>query len=114
MHGLKTDASFRFERGTDPNMPVYALKQAVLLLQRYAGAKVVSELIDIYPEPKADAQIEVSFGHINRLIGKAIDPEEVVAILEGLEIGVSARTPEGFVATVKPYRVDVTREADII
>ncbi len=114
VHGLKTDASFRFERGTDPNMPVYALKQAVLLLQRYAGAKVASELIDIYPQPKADAQIEVSFGHINRLIGKAIDPEEVVAILEGLEIGVSARTPEGFVATVKPYRVDVTREADII
>ena len=69
-HGLKTDASFRFERGTDPNMPVYALKQAVLLLQRYAGAKIASELIDIYPEPKSDAQIEVSFGHINRLIGK--------------------------------------------
>ena len=95
-------------------MPVYALKQAVLLLQRYAGAKIASELIDIYPEPKSDAQIEVSFGHINRLIGKVIDPEEVVAILEGLEIGVSARTAEGFVATVKPYRVDVTREADII
>ncbi|MDA1268509.1 MAG: phenylalanine--tRNA ligase subunit beta [Bacteroidetes bacterium] len=114
LHGLKTDASFRFERGTDPNMPVYALKQAVILLQRYAGAKIASELIDIYPEPKGDTQIEVSFGHINRLIGKVIDPEEVVAILEGLDIAVSARTEAGFVATVKPYRVDVTREADII
>jgi len=114
VHGLKTDASFRFERGTDPNMPVYALKQAVILLQRYAGAKVASEIIDVYPEPKQDVRIPVNFGHINRLIGKVIEPTEVVAILESLEIAVSELTAEGFVATVKPYRVDVTREADII
>ena len=114
VHGLKTDASFRFERGTDPNMPVYALKQAVFLLQRYAGAKVASEIIDVYPEPKQDVHIPVNFGHINRLIGKVIEPAEVVGILESLEIAVSELTTEGFVATVKPYRVDVTREADII
>jgi phenylalanyl-tRNA synthetase beta chain len=114
VHGLKTDASFRFERGTDPNMPVYALKQAVILLQRYAGAKVASEIIDVYPEPKQDVRIPVNFGHINRLIGKVIEPSEVVGILESLEIAVSESTTEGFVATVKPYRVDVTREADII
>jgi phenylalanyl-tRNA synthetase beta chain len=114
VHGLKTDASFRFERGTDPNMPVYALKQAVILLQRYAGAKVASEITDSYPEPKQDVRIPVNFGHINRLIGKVIEPNEVVAILESLEIAVSELTGEGFVATVKPYRVDVTREADII
>ncbi len=114
VHGLKTDASFRFERGTDPNMPVYALKQAVILLQRYAGAKVASEIIDVYPEPKQDVRIPVNFGHINRLIGKVIEPTEVVEILESLEIAVSELTTEGFVATVKPYRVDVTREADII
>ncbi len=114
VHGLKTDASFRFERGTDPNMPVYALKQAVILLQRYAGAKVASEIIDVYPESKQDVRIPVNFGHINRLIGKVIEPTEVVGILESLEIAVSELTTEGFVATVKPYRVDVTREADII
>jgi phenylalanyl-tRNA synthetase beta chain len=114
VHGLKTDASFRFERGTDPNMPVYALKQAVILLQRYAGAKVASEIIDVYPEPKQDVRIPVNFGHINRLIGKVIEPTEVVGILDSLEIAVSELTTEGFVATVKPYRVDVTREADII
>ena len=114
VHGLKTDASFRFERGTDPNMPVYALKQAVILLQRYAGAKVASEIIDVYPEPNQDVRIPVNFGHINRLIGKVIEPTEVVGILESLEIKVSELTTEGFVATVKPYRVDVTREADII
>ena len=114
VHGLKTDASFRFERGTDPNMPVYALKQAVFLLQRYAGALVASEIIDVYPEPKQEVRIPVNFGHINRLIGKGIEPKEVVEILESLEIEVSELTTEGFVATVKPYRVDVTREADII
>ena len=114
VHGLKTDASFRFERGTDPNMPVYALKQAVFLLQRYAGALVASEIIDVYPEPKQEVRIPVNFGHINRLIGKVIEPKEVVEILESLEIEVSELTTEGFVASVKPYRVDVTREADII
>ena len=114
VHGLKTDASFRFERGTDPNMPVYALKQAVFLLQRYAGALVASEIIDVYPEPKQEVRIPVNFGHINRLIGKVIEPKEVVEILESLEIEVSELTTEGFVASVKPYRVDVIREADII
>ena len=114
IHGLKTDASFRYERGTDPNMPVYALKQAVALLQEYAGAQVASELIDLYPVPKEDVTIAVNFGHINRLIGKVIAPEEVVTILESLDIRVTEQTSEGFLATVKPYRVDVTREADII
>jgi len=114
LHGLKTDASFRFERGTDPNMPVYALKKAVALLQEIAGAKVSSEIIDLYPEPVQDFEIEVTYGHINRLIGKAIDPTEVKSILESLEIQVINETAERFTAIAKPYRVDVTREADII
>ncbi|WP_026955726.1 phenylalanine--tRNA ligase subunit beta [Algoriphagus vanfongensis] len=113
-HGLKTDASFRFERGTDPNMPVYALKQAVKLLQEIAGGKVSSEIIDLYPQPIADFEIEVEYGHINRLIGKTIEPSEVKSILESLEIRVVDETASGFKAIVKPYRVDVTREADII
>lgn len=113
-HGLKTDASFRFERGTDPNMPVYALKAAVKLLQEIAGGKVCSEIIDSYPQPIADFVIEVSYGHVNRLIGKKIEPSEVKSILESLDIKVTQETSEGFAATVKPYRVDVTREADII
>ena len=113
-HGLKTDASFRFERGTDPNMPVYALKTAVKLLQEIAGGKVASEIIDLYPAPAQDFVIEVSYGHINRLIGKKIAPAEVKSILESLDIKVENETEEGFTAIVKPYRVDVTREADII
>lgn len=114
VHGLKTDASFRFERGTDPNMPVYALKKAVALLQEIAGGKVASEIIDLYPEPVQDFVIEVTYGHVNRLIGKKIAPAEVKSILESLDIKVTNETQEGFIAIVKPYRVDVTREADII
>lgn len=113
-HGLKTDASFRFERGTDPNMPVYALKQAVKLLQEIAGGKLASEILDIYPSPVQDFVIEVKYGHINRLIGKKIEPTEVRSILESLDIRIENETQEGFTAVVKPYRVDVTREADII
>lgn len=113
-HGLKTDASFRFERGTDPNMPVYALKQAVKLIQEIAGGKVSSEIIDLYPNPIEDFVIEVEYGHINRLIGKTIEPSEVKSILESLEIRVENETETGFTAIAKPYRVDVTREADII
>ncbi len=114
VHGLKTDASFRFERGTDPNMPVYALKKAVALLQEIAGAKVSSQIVDLYPTPVQDFEIEVAYGHINRLIGKMIDPAEVKTILERLDITVVNATAEGFTAIAKPYRVDVTREADII
>ncbi|MHA7130258.1 phenylalanine--tRNA ligase subunit beta [Algoriphagus namhaensis] len=113
-HGLKTDASFRFERGTDPNMPVYALKQAVKLLQEIAGGKVASEIVDSYPEPVKDFEVDVEYGHINRLIGKKIEAVEVKRILESLDIQVQNETETGFKAIVKPYRVDVIREADII
>lgn len=114
VHGLKTDASFRFERGTDPNMPVYALKKAVALLQEIAGAKVASEIVDLYPEPVQDFVVDVAYGHVNRLIGKKIEASEVKSILESLDIQVVNETEAGFTAIVKPYRVDVTREADII
>ncbi|TDQ16325.1 phenylalanyl-tRNA synthetase beta subunit [Algoriphagus boseongensis] len=113
-HGLKTDASFRFERGTDPNMPVFALKKAVALLQEIAGGKVSSEIIDVYPNPIPDFEIDVEYGHVDRLIGKKIEPKEVKSILESLDIQVVNETEKGFKAIVKPYRVDVTREADII
>ncbi|HLU89017.1 MAG TPA: phenylalanine--tRNA ligase subunit beta [Cyclobacteriaceae bacterium] len=113
-HGLKTDASFRFERGTDPNMPVYALKRAALLIQEIAGAEVTSEIIDRYPNPIPDFEIPVSYRHINRLIGAEIPREEVKAILDWLEIGIRAETGLGFTAVVPPYRPDVNREADIV
>ena len=113
-HGLKTDASFRFERGTDPNMPIYALKRAAILIKEIAGGDISSEIVDNYPNPVADFEIDVLYKNITRLIGKEIDKTEIKSILEHLEIQVTEETDLGFKAIVKPYRVDVTREADII
>jgi phenylalanyl-tRNA synthetase beta chain len=113
-HGLKTDASFRFERGTDPNMPVYALKRAAILLKEIAGGEVSSDIVDLYPNPVADFEVDVKYKNITRLIGKHIEKEEIKSILKSLEIDVQDETEDGFRAIVKPYRVDVTREADII
>jgi phenylalanyl-tRNA synthetase beta chain len=113
-HGLKTDASFRFERGTDPNMPVYALKRAAMLIKEVAGGNISSSIVDVYPNPIQDVRIWVKYRNVTRLIGKEISKEEIHDILRSLEIGVEGETGEGFFAIVKAYRVDVTREADII
>ncbi len=113
-HRLKTDASFRFERGTDPNMPVFALKRAALLLQEVAGGRITSDIVDIYPTPIADFRVPVTYRNIDRLIGIQIDHAEIHRILTALDIRVDEPTETGFVAIVPPYRVDVTREADVI
>ncbi|MFD2202570.1 phenylalanine--tRNA ligase subunit beta [Shivajiella indica] len=113
-HNLKTDASFRFERGTDPNMPVYALKRAVMLIKEIAGGEITSDIIDVYPNPVGDTEIEVSYASINRLIGKVLPKQEIREILESLEISFISENENGFKVAVKPYRVDVIREADVI
>ncbi|WP_158860452.1 phenylalanine--tRNA ligase subunit beta [Lunatibacter salilacus] len=113
-HGIKTDASFRFERGTDPNMPVYALKRAAMLIKEIAGGQLSSPITDLYPVPVEDFKVPVKYKHIDRLIGKHIPADEIKEILESLEIRVEDEDSVGFTAVVKPYRVDVTREADII
>lgn len=113
-HGLKTDASFRFERGTDPNMPVYALKRAAMLIKEIAGGEISSEIVDLYPEPVQDRIIEVSYAHINRLIGKVLPKAQIKEILESLEINYVEESETYIMVAVKPYRVDVEREADVI
>jgi len=113
-HGLKTDASFRFERGTDPNMTVFALKRAALLIKELAGGKITSDIIDVYPKKIDSFRINATYKNIYRLIGKNIPRERIFEILELLDIKVNQKTEEGFQATVPPYRVDVTREADLI
>jgi phenylalanyl-tRNA synthetase beta chain len=87
-HQLNTDASFRFERGTDPNATVYALKRAANLIKEIAGGKISSEIVDIYPEPIEDFTVEVTFSNISRLIGKTIQPKIIISILESLDIKV--------------------------
>ncbi len=113
-HSLKTDASFRYERGTDPNMPLYALKRAALLLKEVAGAVISSDVIDLYPEPIGDFEVPVKYKNVDRLIGKILDRGQITSILTSLDIRVQNQTEEGFLAVVPPYRVDVHREADVI
>ncbi|HCE59078.1 MAG TPA: phenylalanine--tRNA ligase subunit beta [Prolixibacteraceae bacterium] len=113
-HGLNTDASFRFERGTDPNGVIYALKRAAMLIKEVAGGSISSEIVDIYPEPVADFKVDVSFANIKRLIGKELGKETIKNILASLEIGIENETETGLPLLVPPYRVDVKREADVI
>ena len=113
-HGLKTDASFRFERGTNPEMVVYALKHAALLVKELAGGEISSEITDFYPQPFKNFEFTVKYKNINRLIGKEIDKDFIKKTLTGLEIAVSNENAEGFAVSVPPYRVDVQREADIV
>lgn len=111
---LKTDSSFRFERGTDPNMPLFALKRAALLIQQIAGGSISSEIIDIYPEPIEDFKVNIKYKNVDRLIGKSLDKAQIKSILESLDIRITDETEAGFTAIVPPYRVDVQREADVI
>ncbi|MFN7013175.1 MAG: phenylalanine--tRNA ligase subunit beta [Bacteroidia bacterium] len=113
-HGLKTDASFRFERGTDPNITVYALKRAALLLQKIAAAEIASSITDIYPVKQEDFKISISYKNCTRLIGKEIPKDDIKSILESLEIKIISENNEGIELSVPPFKVDVTREADII
>ncbi|MEQ9373979.1 MAG: phenylalanine--tRNA ligase subunit beta [Imperialibacter sp.] len=114
LHGLKTDASFRFERGIDPNGAVNALKHAALLIKEVAGGSISSDIVDIYPQPIADFRFKVRFARVNMLIGKDIGREAILAILKNLQIGVEDLTSDDFTAVVPPYRVDVQREIDVV
>jgi len=113
-HGLNTDASFRFERGTDPNGVIYALKRAALLIQETAGGKISSEIVDIYPEPEMPFEVEISYKNVERLIGLSIPTTTIKNILAALEIEIVSETAETLSLQVPPFRVDVRREADVI
>lgn len=113
-HQLKTDASFRFERGTDPNMTVFALKRAAMLIKEIAGGTISSDVVDVYPKKIENRLISIKDKHITRLIGKTIPREEVFTILESLEIAIVQKEAETFTVSVPPYRVDVLQEADVV
>lgn len=112
-HTLKTDSSFRFERGTDPNITVFALKRAVLLIQEVAGGKVSSTITDVYPNPVAPFTFDVSYKNVQRLIGKEIPTGEIKEIILALGITITAEEGDTIHVEVPPYKVDVTREVDI-
>lgn len=112
--GLNTDASFRFERGIDPNMQVYAAKRAALLMKELAGGTIASDITDVYPAPIGDFVFDVSLARVNALIGKEIPETVVRTIIAALEVKVLAEKEGVLTVAVPPYRVDVQREADLV
>ncbi len=112
-HDLHTDASYRFERGTDPEMTIYALMRAATLVRELAGGEITGDIIDIYPEPVQPAEVKYSLERMARLTGKEIPEETVRTILASLDIKVTGSGPGWLMLRIPPYRVDVTREADV-
>ena len=113
-HGLSTDASFRFERGIDPNGVIYALKQAAMLCKELAGGKVSMEIRDVYPEPMKNAQVSLQYSYVHSLIGKAIPVETIKSICQSLEMKVVSEDAEGMLLEIPAYRVDVQRPCDVV
>ncbi|SEP57945.1 phenylalanine--tRNA ligase subunit beta [Flavobacterium urocaniciphilum] len=113
-HTLSTDASFRFERGIDPEITVYALKRAALLIQEVAGGEITSDIVDIYPKKIEDFQVFLTFDKINKLIGEELKKETIKNILASLDIKVNSITDNGLGLVIPSYRVDVQREVDVI
>ncbi|HPH74833.1 MAG TPA: phenylalanine--tRNA ligase subunit beta [Bacteroidales bacterium] len=112
-HDLHTDASYRFERGTDPEMTIYALKRAAMLVKELAGGEITGDIIDLYPKPVRKAVVKYSLDRMTRLIGKEIPEETVKTILYSLDINITGEEPGVLHLEIPSYRVDVTREADV-
>lgn len=112
--GLNTDASFRFERGLDPNNTIYVLKRAALLIQELAGGKITGAIQDVYPKVVEPYRVEVSYAKINSLIGKEIPVETVKSIVDSLEMKIESESAEGLCLRVPVYRIDVQRDVDVI
>lgn len=114
MHGLNTDASFRFERGVDPNLTAYALKRAALLIQEIAGGEIAMETVDTNPKPIENVKVAFNYDRCNRLIGAVIPVETVKTILNALDISILNEAGDSWTLEIPAYRVDVTREADVV
>jgi phenylalanyl-tRNA synthetase beta chain len=113
-HGLNTDASFRFERGVDPNAVIYCLKLAAMMVKEIAGGTISSDIKDVYDEPVRDFTVNLSYQKVDALIGKHIPAETIKRIVTSLEMKIREETDEGVTLSVPPYRVDVQRDVDVI
>lgn len=113
-HGLKTDASFRFERGADPEATIYALKRAAILIKEIAGGEISSDIVDVYPNKIVPVHVEYNLDRAAAFIGKTIDSKEVKNILDALNIKINSESGNSLNLEVPSYKPDVTREADVI
>ena len=112
--GLNTDASFRFERGIDPNGVIYCLKLAAIMVKELAGGTISSEIKDVFTAPAKDFVVELNYGKVHSLVGKVIPVETIKSIVTSLEMKITNETAEGLTLSVPPYRVDVQRDCDVI
>jgi len=113
-HGLNTDSSFRFERGTDPNATLYVMRRAALMVKELAGGEISSEVQDVYPSPINPWLIDVKYANVDRLIGQKIDHDSIADILVYLGIKIINNTKEILTVEIPTFKAEVTREADII
>ena len=113
-HGLNTDASFRFERGIDPNGVIYCLKLAALMVKELGGGSIASDIQDVCEAPFADFRVELPYQKVHALIGKEIPHDTIKSIVQSLEMKIVEETAEGLTLDVPPYRVDVQRDCDVI
>ncbi len=113
-HNLKTDASFRYERGADPNNTVYALKRLALLIKEIAGGEISSPIIDIYPTKIENVKIPFSFEKCDQLIGKHLDTELIKNIITSLGIEIEHEGKDALLLSIPPYKADIWREQDVI
>jgi phenylalanyl-tRNA synthetase beta chain len=113
-HGLSTDASFRFERGIDPNGTIYALKQAAILCKELAGGKVSMQIKDVYPKKIENFKVDLKYSYVNQLIGKELPVDTIKNIVTSLEMVILNEDTEGLLLEVPAYRVDVQRPCDVV
>ena len=113
-HGLSTDASYRFERGIDPNGQVYALKQAAILCKELAGGQVSMQIKDVYPEPIEGSKVVLTYDYVNSLIGKEIGKDTIKSIVTSLDMKIEAENENQIEILVPAYRVDVKRPCDVV
>ncbi|MDR1459262.1 MAG: phenylalanine--tRNA ligase subunit beta [Bacteroidales bacterium] len=113
LHGLKTDASFRYERGCDPNITLYAIKRAATLIQELAGGEI-SDITDFYPDPFMRKEIILDYDYLNRLVGKEIEKTTVKKVLSAIELNIIHETERSITVSIPTAKVDVTRPADVV
>ena len=113
-HILSTDASFRYERGCDPNITVYALKRAAILIKEICNGEITSDIIDFYPKPIKNVNVNFSFDSLNKIAGEKINKDLVKKILKNLEINIVEDSGDSLILSIPTYRFDVTREIDVI
>ena len=113
-HGLKTDASFRYERGCDPNITLWAVRRAAYLIQQLAGGEICGDILDIYPKPIEKAEVQIDFQRVANLIGKEIPVDTIRTALTSLDIEIAKEDKNGMLLRIPTCKVDVYRECDVV